>query len=105
MMPNRFRLVPDRTHEYRTVQSLLGQVRCDHERLTELLRNRHTAAEKNPDATGLREEISEAIGLLKTSWNGLQEATQRKHCIENTIVSDLATLRTAVREMFEYLVT
>ena len=105
MMPDRFRLAPDHTHERRTMQSLIDQVRCDLERLASLLRRWHTIADKGPAAAGLREEISEAIGLLKASWNGLQEATQRGQGIEDTIVSDLATLRTAVREIFEHLIT
>ena len=73
---------------------------CEHEQLTGLLRRWHTVAEKGQDAAELREEMSESISLLKASWNGLQEAMQNRQGIEDTIGSDLATLRAAVREMF-----
>ena len=101
MPPDRFRLTPDISHSRRAVQSLMDQVRSDSQRLAEVLGQSRLTAPDGDLSDEIRQQLTEAAGLLQSSWHALNEARRQYWGIENPAQGRLRDMEDAVPRMLQ----
>ena len=80
---------------------MLDQVHSDVQRLAQILDSCHLPADKGhlPDQT--QQQLTEAVGLLQSSWHALREALRQCACPESSLSGDYEELENAVPRMLQ----